>query len=206
MGINFGNMNSTTSASPAAAPLLDLNKGVVLDLTKVEPGLTHVKVGAGWDANNSVPAFDLDLSVFLLNSNMKITGAHDIVFFNNKSASGVTLSGDNRTGDGEGDDETVIVNLNEVPANVQAIDFVINIFEAQTRRQTFGMVHNSYIHLMDMDQNDKELCRFPLKEDYGSSTAVIVARLVRNGTTWNFQTIGEGKVVKDLNDIAAMYM
>ena len=158
------------------------------------------------DANNTVPAFDLDISAFLLNDNMKITSANDIVFFNHKSASGVTLSGDNRSGDGEGDDETIIIDLESVPSTVHAIDFIVNIFEAQTRRQTFGMVSNSYIRLLNHDKNDNEMCRFRLKDDYGSSTAVVFARLKRDGSEWTFATIGEGKVVKDLNDIAALYM
>lgn len=210
MGINFGNLGSTnTTATPAstgAVNILDLNKGDLLDLTKTEPGLKNVLIGAGWDANNSVPAFDLDISTFLLNSQGKFVSTDRIIYFKNKSNHGVTLSGDNTTGSGEGDDEQIVVNLDQVPADVVRIDFVINIYEAQQRRQTFGMVNNSYIRVMNHDNGDAELCRFRLKEEYASSTAVIIASLKRGGDGWQFEAVGDGKVVRDLNDIAALYM
>lgn len=209
MGINFGTtsaVNTTTEVQTPTGISLDLHKGALLDLTKREPGLKHIIAGVGWDANNAVPAFDLDISAFLLNADKKITSAADIIFFNNRSASGVTISPDNRSGSGEGDDEQITIDLDAVPANIMAIDFVVNIFEAQARRQTFGMVKNSYIRLLNSDNNNAELCRFRLKEEYGSSTAVIFARLKRDGSDWQFETLGEGKVAKDLNDIAALYM
>lgn len=209
MGINFGTtsaVNTTTEVQTPTGISLDLHKGALLDLTKREPGLKHIITGVGWDANNAVPAFDLDISAFLLNADKKITSAADIIFFNNRSASGVTISPDNRSGSGEGDDEQITIDLDAVPANIMAIDFVVNIFEAQARRQTFGMVKNSYIRLLNSDNNNAELCRFRLKEEYGSSTAVIFARLKRDGSDWQFETLGEGKVAKDLNDIAALYM
>ena len=99
-----------------------------------------------------------------------------------------------------------MINLDQVPTDITAIDFVVNIFDAQNRRQTFGMVSNSYIRLLNHDKGDAELCRFRLKEEYGSSTGVIFARLKRDGADWQFEATGEGKVVKDLNDIAALYM
>lgn len=212
MGINFGNLGSAPSTgiqevqTSTGGITLDLSKGALLDLTKREPGLKNVIAGVGWDANNSVPAFDLDISAFLLNANHKVIDASHIIFFNNKSAFGVTLSGDNLTGSGEGDDEQIMINLDQVSADITAIDFVVNIFDAQNRRQTFGMVSNSYIRLLNHDKGDAELCRFRLKEEYGSSTGVIFARLKRDGADWQFEAIGEGKVVKDLNDIAALYM
>lgn len=209
MGINFGTtsaVNTTTEVQTPTGISLDLHKGALLDLTKREPGLKHIIAGVGWDANNAVPAFDLDISAFLLNADKKITSAADIIFFNNRSASGVTISPDNRSGSGEGDDEQITIDLDAVPANIMAIDFVVNIFEAQARRQTFGMVKNSYIRLLNSDNNNAELCRFRLKEEYGSSTAVIFARLKRDGSDWQFETLGEGKIAKDLNDIAALYM
>lgn len=210
MGINFGNLGGTTPtaapASNASVDILDLNKGDLLDLTKTEPGLKNVLIGAGWDANNSVPAFDLDISAFMLNAQGKFGTTDRIIYFKNKSNHGVTLSGDNTTGSGEGDDEQIVVNLDQVPADVVRIDFVINIYEAQERRQTFGMVNNSYIRVMNHDNGDAELCRFRLKEDYASSTAVIIASLKRGGDGWQFEAVGEGKVVRNLNDIAALYM
>lgn len=209
MGINFGTMptvNATTEVQTPTGITLDLHKGALLDLTKREPGLKHIIAAVGWDANNTVPAFDLDISAFLLNQDMKVSSANDIIFFNNRSAGGVTISPDNRSGSGEGDDEQIAIDLDTVPANIMAIDFVVNIFDAQTRRQTFGMVKNSYIRLLNVDNNNAELCRFRLKEEYGSSTAVIFARLKRDGSDWQFEALGDGKIVKDLNDIAALYM
>lgn len=212
MGINFGSMgNSNTSGdiqevSTQNGVVLDLSKGSLLDLNKIEPGLQKILVGAGWDANNTVPAFDLDLTAFMLNDNMKITSALDIIYFNNKSSAGVSLSGDNRTGSGEGDDESITIDLSQIPSNVKAIDFVVNIYDAMNRHQTFGMVSNSYIRILNSDKNNEEMCRFRLKGEYASSTAVILGRLERNGSDWNFRAVGEGKVVADLNGIAALYM
>jgi tellurium resistance protein TerD len=214
MGINFGDMGSTTTVSSGVAQTttetggftLDLEKGVLLDLTKKEPGLKNIVFAAGWDANTSVPAFDLDVSAILLDGNGKVHSASDIIFFNHLTTDGIALSGDSRTGAGEGDDETIKIELDKISSVYQRIDFVINIFEAATRRQTFGSVKNSYCRILNSDQNDKEICRFRLKDDYSTSTAVIVASLIRNGEEWDFKTVGEGKVVASLNDIAAMYM
>lgn len=194
----------TPVQSPTGGITLDLSKGSVLDLTKRNPGLKHIKVGAGWDTSACGTDFDLDVSAFLLNANGKITAASDIVFFNNKTVPGVSLSGDNRTGVGEGDDETIIVDLDAISPAVQRVAFCVTIFDAQTRRQTFGMVNNSYVRLLDSDQNDRELCVFRLKEDGSTSTAMIFAELVRNGAEWEFKTIGEGKN-GDLNSLAAYY-
>ena len=211
MGINFGTAAINTGAQineirTDTGVILDLGKGSMLDLTKREPGLKRVIAGVGWDANDTVPAFDLDISAFCLNSNNKITNANDIIYFNHTSAPGISISPDNRSGSGSGDDEQLTIDLDMIPSNVQAIDFVVNIFEAQVRRQTFGMVKNSYIRLMNADDNNRELCRFRLRDEYGSSTAVIFARLKRDGSDWQFEAIGDGKVVKDLNDIVALYM
>ena len=211
MGINFGSMSTTpaaggiTEVNTGSGIVLDLSKGSLLDLTKREPGLKNIIIGAGWDANDSVPAFDLDVSAFALNSNMKISSGADVIFFNNKTVPGVALQGDNTTGSGEGDDEQIFVTLDAVNPSVMAIDIVINIYEAQQRRQTFGMVKNSYIRIVNKDTGN-EIGRYRLKEDFGSSTAVIAGRLKRDGADWQFEAIGEGKVVSSLNDIAALYM
>lgn len=212
MGIDFSSLGTSTPTSEAPAPAvapaagisLDLTKGSVLDLTKRTPGLRNIKVGCGWDLSSCGTDFDLDVSAFLLNADGKITSASDIVFFNNKSVGGVTLQGDNRTGAGDGDDETIVIDLSTISNNVSKIAICVTIFEAQNRRQTFGMVNNSYIRLMDMDQNDKELCKFKLKEDGSTSTALIFAELRRNGNDWDFAAIGDGKQ-GDLNSLAAFY-
>ena len=199
-------------AAPAATPItmpsgaitLDLTKGSVLDLTKRNPGLRHIKAGCGWDVAGMGAAFDLDVSAFLLGANGKISSGADVVFFNNMSVPGVKLSGDNRTGVGEGDDETIEIDLTAVPATVSRIVICVTICEAVARQQTFGMVNNSYVRLLDADQGDKDLCIFRLKEDGSTSTAMIFAELVRNGADWEFKAIGEGKQ-GDLNTLAALY-
>lgn len=229
MGINFGGMPSiaTTQAAPAAAPTatvaeapviqevtsptggitLDLSKRAILDLTKRNPGLSKCVLAAGWDAAAAGAAgIDLDITAIMLNENGKITSGDDIVYFNNKVIPGVKLNKDNRTGDGEGDDETIDLDLALVDPKYTEIVFVINIFEAAKNKQTFGMVQNSYVRLLDKAENDKELCRFRLKDNYATSTAVIFAKLKRDGSDWQFEAIGEGKVVRDLNDIAAIYL
>lgn len=218
MGINFDNIGtgSMTDGNPIESGnaqqistpqgvTLDLNKGAILNLSKQEPGLAHVRLGAGWDTAAAGSDFDLDISAFLLNQSGKITSANDVIYFKHMEAPGIKLNGDNRTGAGDGDDETIDVDLAAIPDQYQSIAFVVNIYDAQTRRQTFGMVNNSYVRLINTDAGDKEICRFVLKDDYSTSTGIVFARLKREGGEWKFEAVGEGKVVKDLNDIAALY-
>lgn len=207
MAINLGNgfepTNTTTNnAQPTVS--LNLNKNDILDLTKRNPGLSTVKLGAGWDIASGGADFDLDIVAFLLDQNGKFQTTSNIVYFNNKTAQGVTLSGDNRTGAGEGDDETMLIKLNEVNSNINRIVFAITIFNAREKRQTFGMINNSYVRLLDVDNGDKELCKFNLKEDGSTATSVIFAELVRDNSEWQFKAIGDGKIA-DLNELAAMY-
>lgn len=219
MGINFGafdpNINTvpvsaapastTAMPAPTGAPVtLDLGKGAVLDLTKRNPGLTKVKVGAGWDVAQSGTDFDLDISAFMLGDAGKITSGNDVIFYNHMQASGIQLSGDNRTGAGNGDDETINVDLSVIPAQYSKIVFCVSIDQAVARHQTFGMVQNAYIRLMDAANGDKELCRFSLRDDYSTDTAVIFAELRRNNGDWDFATLGEGKQ-GDLNTLAAYF-
>lgn len=219
MGINFGALDPNINAAPAptapastmampaptGAPItLDLGKGAVLDLTKRNPGLIKVKVGAGWDVAQSGTDFDLDISAFLLSDAGKITSGNDVIFYNHMQMAGIQLSGDNRTGAGNGDDETINVDLSAVPAQYSKIVFCVSIDQAVARRQTFGMVQNAYIRLMDAANGDKELCRFSLRDDYSTDTAVIFAELRRNNGDWDFATLGEGKQ-GDLNTLAAYF-
>ena len=211
MGINFGNSVPNVNAGIVEVQtptgiVLDLNKGAMLDLTKHEPGLKNIVLAASWDANTTYPAFDLDISAFMLNDQGKITSVEDVIFFNHRDAEGIHLSQDNRTGAGDGDDELINVNLDQIPARITAIDFVINIAEAQTRRQTFGMVQNSMVKVLNADKGNAPICQYCLKDDYSSSTGVVIARLKRNGPDWAFEAVGDGKVVRDLNDICALYM
>ena len=208
MGINLGagfeNLNGNSSISNQSAGILNLNKNDILDLTKKNPGLKKVSLGAGWDIANNGLDYDLDIAAFLLDSNNKFNTVSNIIFFNNKESQGISLAGDNRTGAGEGDDERIRIDLESIPAHVQKIVFVVTIHEAQAKRQTFGMVENSYVRLVDLENNKREICRFNLKENGSTATSVIFAELNRKGSEWQFKAIGEGKIA-DLNGVLALY-
>lgn len=208
MAINFNTLTGDTSTVKEVTPVsqgisLNLEKNSILDLAKVEPGLKKVDMCAGWDVAVGGADFDLDISVFLLNSAGKITSASDVVFYNNKHVNGITLNGDNRTGAGDGDDEVISIDLDTVSSSVSKIVCCVTIDQAIARRQTFGMVNNSYVRLVNKD-NGKELCRFELKDNSSTDTAVVFAELVRDNGSWVFHTIGEGKQA-DLNGLAAMF-
>ena len=208
MGINLGagfeNLNGNSSISNQSAGILNLNKNDILDLTKKNPGLKKVRLGAGWDIANNGLDYDLDIAAFLLDSNNKFNTVSNIIFFNNKESQGISLAGDNRTGAGEGDDEVININLEEINPNIAKIVFVVTIHEAQSKRQTFGMVENSYVRLVDLENNKREICRFNLKENGSTATSVIFAELNRKGSEWQFKAIGEGKIA-DLNGVLALY-
>ena len=208
MGINLGagfeNLNGNSSISNQSAGILNLNKNDILDLTKRNPGLKKVSLGAGWDLANNGLDYDLDIAAFLLDSNNKFNTVSNIIFFNNKEGQGISLAGDNRTGAGEGDDEVININLEEINPNIAKIVFVVTIHEAQAKRQTFGMVENSYVRLVDLENNKREICRFNLKENGSTATSVIFAELNRKGSEWQFKAIGEGKIA-DLNGVLALY-
>lgn len=209
MGIIFDDFRGAASApSNSGANILNLQKNDILDLTKKNPGVKKVDFCGGWDVAESGADFDLDLGAYLLNANGKITGAQDVVFFNNKSIGDfISLNHDDRTGGSSenGDDEVISLDLSKVPPNVSRIVFAITIFDAVNRRQSFGMVNNSYVRLLDVEHGEKELCRYELKEDFSTETAVIVAELIRDGAEWQFHAIGEGKRA-DFNGIAGLYM
>ena len=208
MGINlgsgFGNLTGNKNNNAPAGGVLNLNKNDILDLTKRNPGLKKVMLGAGWDTSNSGSDFDLDIAAFLLDSNNKFNTVSNVIFFNNKAGRGITLGGDNRTGAGEGDDETINIELDNIDPSIVKIVFVVTIHEAMAKRQTFGMINNSYVRLVDLEQNGKELCRFNLKENGSTATSVIFAELYRNGAEWQFKAVGEGKIA-DLNGVLALY-
>jgi len=174
---------------------ISLSKGQKVDLTKGNPGLTKVIVGLGWDVNkyDGGKDFDLDTSVFLLGDNGKVTSEADFVFYNNSTGGNgsVVHSGDNRTGAGDGDDEQVIIDLQAVPANVQKIAFTITIHDGDARNQNFGQVSNSYARILN-EQNNEELIRYDLGEDFSIETALVVGELYRHNNEWKFSAIGSG--------------
>ncbi|MGH4050224.1 MAG: TerD family protein [Clostridium sp.] len=174
---------------------ISLKKGQKVDLTKGNPGLINVIVGLGWDTNkyDGGAAFDLDAAAFLVGANGKVTSDNDFIFYNNpKDASGaVTHLGDNKTGDGEGDDEQIKIELSKVPTSVEKINFTVTIHEAAERAQNFGQVSNAFIRILD-ENNNEELIRYDLSEDYSIETAVVVAELYRNNGEWKFSAVGSG--------------
>ncbi|GAA3065555.1 chemical-damaging agent resistance protein C [Streptomyces sp. NRRL B-1568] len=173
---------------------VSLSKGGNVSLTKAAPNLTAVVVGLGWDARTTTGTdFDLDASALLTNDQGKVANDQNFVFFNNlKSPDGsVEHQGDNLTGEGEGDDEVIKVNLAGVPADVQKIVFPVSIYEAETRQQSFGQVRNAYIRVVNQADNS-ELARYDLSEDASTETAMVFGELYRNGAEWKFRAIGQG--------------
>jgi len=208
MGINLGSIMGGNNQAPAdnGVNALNLRKNDVLDLTKKNPGLLQVILGAGWDVANNGQDFDLDIAAFLLNKSNKVGRIpEDVIFFNNMAGDGIRLEGDNRTGAGEGDDERIQIDLSQIRSDVEKIVFVVTIHEAQAKRQTFGMVENSFVRLLDVKNNEREICRFNLKENGSTVTSVIFAELYRAGSEWQFKAIGEGRIA-DLNGILSLYM
>ena len=173
--------------------VVSLAKGQKVDLTKTNPGLTKVSVGLGWDTNkyDGSSEFDLDASVFLLNESGKVTGSEDFIFYNNTTGGNgsVVHSGDNLTGDGEGDDEVVHVDLLNVPANIAKVTFTVTIHDADGRGQNFGMVSNAFIRVFS---ESGELIRYDLGEDFSIETALVVGELYRHNGEWKFAAIGSG--------------
>lgn len=173
---------------------ISLGKGQNVSLSKEAPGLTKVLVGLGWDARaTDGQAFDLDASAFLQGASGKVRSDADFIFYNQpKSSDGsVEHTGDNKTGAGDGDDESLKVDLSGVPADVQKIAFCVTIHEAEGRRQNFGMVHNAYVRLLNA-ADGKEVARYDLSEDASVETAMIFAELYRHNGEWKFKAIGQG--------------
>lgn len=175
--------------------MISLAKGQKIDLTKTNPGLTKILVGLGWDTNkyDGGQEFDLDAVAFLVNADGKGTGEGSFIFYNNKQdpSGSIVLSGDNRTGEGEGDDETVKINLAGVPADVVKIAVCINIHEAAERNQNFGQVSNSFVRVVN-DETGEELLRYDLGEDYSIETGIVAAEIYRHNGEWKFSAVGSG--------------
>jgi stress response protein SCP2 len=201
---------------------ISLQKGQRVDLTKGNPGLSRIMVGLGWDpvdnrsgkgffgtlfgGGNAAPNVDCDASVLLLSENEKLTNQKDVVYFGNlTSADGsVEHSGDNLTGDGDGDDEQIFIALTKVPANIQKIVFVVNIYDCVKRKQHFGMIKNAYIRIVNPSTRE-DLIRYNLSDDYSGKTSLIVGEIYRNGTDWKFAAIGNGTSATGLNELVRSY-
>ena len=173
---------------------ISLNKGGNLSLSKTDPSLNQVLIGLGWDARATDGAdFDLDASAFLLAANDKVRGETDFIFYNQtRSPEGsVERTGDNRTGEGDGDDEAVKINLAKIPTDVQKIAITVTIHDAESRGQNFGQVQNAFIRVVN-DQTNVEIVRFDLNEDYSTETAMIFGELYRHNGEWKFRAVGQG--------------
>ncbi|WP_406093183.1 TerD family protein [Kitasatospora purpeofusca] len=170
-----------------------LAKGGNVSLTKAAPNLTQVQIGLGWDARSTTGApFDLDASALLCSSG-RVLGDEYFVFYNNlKSPEGsVEHTGDNLTGDGDGDDEVVLVNLDLVPPQVDKVVFPVSIYDAENRGQNFGQVRNAYIRVVN-SLDGQEIARYDLTEDASSETAMIFGELYRYAGEWKFRAVGQG--------------
>ena len=174
---------------------INLSKGQKVDLTKKNPGLKNIMVGLGWDVNvfDSGADFDLDAAAFMLGANGKCPTEKEFIFYGNlKHASeSVVHMGDNLTGEGEGDDEQILVDLTKVPANVERIAFTVTIYEAEERRQNFGQVSNAFVRIFN-EVTGEEILRYDLGEDFSIETAVVFGELYKNGGEWKFNAIGSG--------------
>lgn len=185
---------------------ISLKKGGRIDLTK-EFGLENALIGMGWDTNRYQGSadFDLDLTVFETDKNKRCLDEQHIIFYNSKQdpEGAIMHSGDNRTGAGDGDDETVTIDFAKINPRVENIIIVATIFEAPQRNQNFGLVDNSYIRVID-EKTGTELVRYDLGEDFSTQTAVVAAEIYKKDGNWRFRAVGEG-YVKDLAELCAEY-
>lgn len=173
---------------------VSLQKGGNVSLTKEAPGLSKITLGLGWDARvTDGAAFDLDASLFMVGEDGKVAADADFIFYGNKaSADGSVLhNGDNLTGEGDGDDETISIDLTNVPAGVKKLVAAITIHEAESRKQTFGQVSSSYIRVINAD-GGVEIARYDLSEDASAETAMVFGEVYRHGDEWKFKAIGQG--------------
>ncbi|HEV7934473.1 MAG TPA: TerD family protein [Actinomadura sp.] len=173
---------------------VSLSKGGNVSLTKEAPGLTAVVIGLGWDVRTTTGSdFDLDASALLCTAEGKVLSDKHFVFFNNlKSPEGaVEHTGDNLTGEGEGDDEQIKVNLATVPPEATKVIFPVSIYDADSRGQNFGQVRNAFIRVVNQADNS-EIARYDLSEDASTETAMVFGELYRNGSEWKFRAVGQG--------------
>jgi len=201
---------------------INLQKGQKIDLTKGGGGLSQVMVGLGWDeaqagGNGLFGIFkqqpkpiDCDASAILCGADKKIISTdikQSVVYFGNlKHSSGAIIhQGDNLTGEGDGDDEQIMVNLTKMPANIERIVFVVNIYDANQRGQHFGMIKNAFIRLVNTS-NNTEICKFNLSENYDGMTGLIVGEIYKHNGEWKFNAIGQPvKEASRLDSIIRMY-
>jgi tellurium resistance protein TerD len=198
---NTSTENTTPVAPMAAAPVaINLTKKVAagqkISLSKENPGLSKIVIGMGWNPRRTDGEdFDLDAAAFLVTADGKIRTAQDMVSyvegFETHASGAVIYGGDNKDGQGEGDDETLTVDLSKVPDDIAKIVFTASIYAGRSRGQNFGMVDGAYARLVDAT-NNAELYKFDLFEDASTNTAVILVRLYKHNNEWKFEGVGQG--------------
>lgn len=199
---------------------VNLQKGQKVNLKKSDgQALSRIRIGLGWDPvkqekkgglfgsifGGSAPDIDCDASVIVCKGG-RLSGKNDIVYFGNlKHSSGAIVhTGDNLTGDGEGDDEQILVDLAAVPADYDKLVFVVNIYDCESRKQDFGMIANAFIRICD-ERTGEEFCRYNLSESYAGMTAMIFGEIYRHNGEWKFNAIGQGTTDTGLNALAKRY-
>lgn len=173
---------------------VSLNKGGNGSLSKQPPGLTAINVGLGWDVRTTTGTdFDLDASAIMVDAAGKVLSDRHFIFFNNTTSpdGSVVHTGDNLTGEGDGDDETIRVDLVGVPADVDRIVFAVSVYEREKRAQGFGQVRNAFIRVVNATGGE-ELTRYDLSEDASTETAMLFGELYRSGVEWKFRAVGQG--------------
>lgn len=198
---------------------INLVKGQKIDLTKGAAGLSKIMVGLGWDPvaqksggllgglfGGGAPDIDCDASAIMLDASGKLTNKSNLIYFGNLKSqdNSVIHQGDNLTGDGDGDDEQIMLDLGSISRDIEKIVFVVNIYDCVKRRQDFGMIQNAFIRVVDMGKNS-ELCKFNLTDNYAGQTSLIVGEIYRNANEWKFGAIGQGTNDGSLSDIIRAY-
>lgn len=198
--------------------VVNLSKGGVVNLSKHAPGLSNVMVGLGWDPASegfigklfgSKPSSSIDCDACaILCQNGRLVSDNDVVYFGNlkHKSRAVVHQGDNLTGDGDGDDEQILIRLNELPSQYDRIILFVNIYNARRKNQNFGQISNSFIRLVDSDKNT-EMCRYDISQssDYNKATAVIFGELVKKNNEWEFKALGEASSAGSVSEVASMY-
>lgn len=184
---------------------VNLSKGQNVSLEKEVPGLKAIMIGLGWDASSFGTDVDLDAAAFICNDTGKVRNDGDFIYYNHKEgADGAVIhQGDNLTGDGTGDDEQILVNLETMPEDVIKIVVVVTIFRGTDRAQNFGGVENAFIRIVNVDSNT-EIARYDLTEDYSTETAMIFGEVYKKNGEWKFKAIGQGSP-EGLADIAKKF-
>ena len=194
---------------------INLKKGQRISLKKEAPGLTKVMCGLGWDVSESKGLFGLfkandfalDASVLCLTNKDKLKSKSDVVYYRNleHSSGAITHQGDNLTGEGDGDDEQILVDLTRLPDDILKLVFVVNIYKARQRQQSFGQVKNAFVRLVNLNDN-KEIARYSLLgEEYGGKTGMILAEVYRDQEEWKMEAVGKGFMVNGLQEITNQY-